>query len=283
MKVVLIGSNGLLGCAIRKSLQDLDVKTLLLTHKSFDIRNTADYQIMQDFQADVVINTAAYLGVEPCEKNSLDAFDINTRAVRDLAKFCEKNNMLFVQISTDGIFDGLEGNYNEDAHPKPVNMYGLTKYNAERFVEIICSKYYIFRIPILFGERENQGNIFIEKMYNLYLQGNKQLKIADDIINRPSYSNDIAKYIINIVLQQEEYGIYHLFNSGEKASLYDFAREFFSAKGINDVELIQAKASDFSYNEIGVKPLDTTLTTKRDNNLRDWKEAMQEYCKLLKG
>jgi len=277
MKIALIGSNGLLGSSIKKHLKQVGIDTLLLTHDKFEITNVKDYEVIREFQADVVINTAAYLGVECCEERPLDAFSINTKAVGDLARFCNTEDIVLVQVSTDGVFDGTSGNYNENSNPKPVNLYGLTKYNAEQLVINLCKKYYVFRIPILFGKRENTGNIFIEKMYSLYLNGHKELSIADDVINRPSYSCDIAKKLIDTVMEHNEFGLYHIFNGGPHASLYDFASEFFRLKGINNINLIKAKASDFSAGEKGVKPLDTTLDSVKLTPLRDWSSAMEEF------
>ena len=174
---------------------------------------------------------------------------------------------------------GKDGDYDEDSNPKPLNLYGLTKYNAEQLVLNLCEKYYIFRIPIMFGKRENSGNIFIEKMYSLYQNGNKELKIADDVINCPSYSIDVSKKIADILLSEMEFGIYHVFNGGEKGSLYKFAVEFFKFKDIKDIKIIRAKADDFSMNEKGLRPLDTTFKTIKIEPLRDWREALNEFCK----
>lgn len=277
MRVALIGSNGLLGSALKHELQKNGIESLFLTHNVFDVCDTKDYQKILDFQADVVINTAAYLGVEPCEENCLDAFSLNVKAVKDLANFCEKNGISLAYISTDGVFDGTKGDYTEDSVPNPLNMYGLTKYNGELMTKNLVSKYYIFRIPILFGKRGNEGNIFIEKMYSLYAKGKKELKIADDVINRPSYNVDIASKIVEIIVKKMQYGIYHIYNGGEKASLYDFALEFFKQKKITDIKIERAKASEFAVNEKGKKPLNTTLSSKKIEPLRDWKFAMKEY------
>lgn len=277
MKVVLIGSTGLLGRAIKDELENKNVDSLFLTHENFDVMNIADYKQILDFQPDIVINTAAYLGVEPCENNPLEAFQLNCKAVEDLANFCEAHGFGLAYISTDGVFDGQDGDYTEDSMPNPINMYGLTKFNGELMARNLCNKHYIFRIPILFGERKNQGSIFIEKMYDLYKNGKKELKIADDVINRPSYNKDIAKKIVNLITCKSEFGIYHIHNSGEKASLYDFAVEFFKQKGIKDIKIDRAKAADFAKNEVGKKPLNTTIRSNKIEPLRDWKEAMVEY------
>lgn len=279
MRIALIGSNGLLGSSIKKILAYKKIDTLLLTHENFEITDSSTFETIFQYKPDILINTAAFLGVEPCEKNPIKAFNINTKAVGDLARLCNNTNVIFVQISTDAVFDGIRGDYNELSTPNPINLYGLTKYNAEQLVKALCNKYYIFRLPILFGQRENIGNIFVDKIYNLYKEGKKEFKIADDVINRPSYSKDIANKLVEILLSKKDYGIYHIFNDGNKASLYDFAKEFFQAKNIHDVLINKAKADDFSRNELGKKPLNTSLNSIKIAPLRDWKEAMKEYCK----
>ena len=279
MKIAIIGSNGLLGSALKKLLNKENMEYIPFTHDDLEIANEKDFDKITKNNINIIINTAAFLGVEPCEANPSKAFEINTNAVANLARFCNNNDITLVQISTDAVFDGKDGNYDEDSYPNPINMYGLTKHGGELMTKNLCSRYYIFRIPILFGKRENKGAIFIEKMYNLYKNGNKNLKIADDIINRPSYSNDIANGIINILKLKKEYGIYHLYNDG-KASLYEFAYEFFKQKGIKDIKIERAKAADFARNELGKKPLNTCMISNKIKPLRDWKEAMNEYIKM---
>lgn len=279
MKVALIGSNGLLGSAIKNELLKLNIECLFLMHNNFQIEKNNSYVILDQFKPNIIINTAAYLGVEPCETNPMKAFEINTVGVASLARYCEDSSIVLVQISTDGVFDGNRGNYTENDKPEPINIYGLSKYNAEQLVGNLCKKYYIARIPILFGNRENIGNIFIEKMYSLYLNEKSDLRISDDIINRPSYSVDVASMIVKLFMDNYEYGIYHIFNGGQLASLYDFAKAFFHEKGIQDIVLSRAKACEFAKNEIGLKPLNTSLASIKIQPLRDWQDGLKEYIR----
>jgi len=278
VKIALIGSSGLLGSALKKALYAADIQALCLTHCDFDLLDPDDFKIFLDFNPDIVINTAAYLGVEPCEVYYSEAFALNVKAVENLANFCQKNAICLVYISTDGVFDGYRGGYHEKSTPNPLNLYGLTKYGGELMTQNLCEQHYIFRIPILFGTRENKGNIFIEKMFALYTSGKKELKIADDVINKPSYADDIAQQMVKILISALPHGIYHLFNGGEDASLYDFACEFFAQKRVNDICIMRAKASDFADSEQGKKPLNTTLTSIKVEALRDWRIAMKDYC-----
>ncbi|WP_035587183.1 SDR family oxidoreductase [Hippea jasoniae] len=282
MKVCVIGANGLVGNAIVDKLNSLGIECLPLLHRDFDITHIDDFEKIESFCPDIVINTAAYLGVEPCEANPTKAFEVNSLAVKNLAVFCEENGYVLAQVSSDAIFDGKNPPYDENSTPNPLNMYGLTKFNGELMVRNLCSKYYIFRIPILFGKRKNRGNIFIEKMYNLYKSGKKVLNIADDIVSMPSYNVDVAVKMIEIVINRLEFGIYHIFNGGDGASLYDFAKQFFTLMGIDDVTINRAKAKDFSKYEKGKKPLDTRLTSNKLEPLRNWKEALEDYVEKEK-
>lgn len=278
MKIAIIGSNGVVGCGLVHAINKRDnIQGLFLTHSNFEITDPKSYNILIDNKVDVVINTAAFLGAEPCENNPMEAFRVNSSAVSDLAKFCGANGIILAQVSTDGLFDGKNGKNDEDVIPNPINMYGLTKYNAEIFAKNYSPKHYIFRIPILFGPRKNNGNIFIEKMYNLYIGGKKEIKVTDNMVSNPSFSYDVAEKMVQIIEQNMEYGVYHIFNNGE-GSLFDFASAFFEYKGIKDISLQPVSASYFMAQEKATKPLYTSLVSKKIAPLRDWKEALKDYC-----
>ena len=256
MKYFVIGSTGMMGSAIKRKKNGDDI-FFFENHGTLELKNRE--KVMERIviaKPDVVINTAAYLGIDPCAENPSEAFSINAKAVKDLAEICKQLDICLLHFSTDAVFDGKKGDYYSEADvPNPLNMYGMTKYMGELFVKNICSKHYIIRIPILFGTRENNGSIFIEKMYGLVLSGKKELRISDDIFSCPSFSDDIAEEILKLVKSGADHGLYHLKNEG-KASLYDFATTFFDKLGLQ-INVKRAKASDFSKNEKDVKPLDT--------------------------
>jgi len=231
---------------------------------------------------DVVINASAMVGVGPCSSYPLKAFAINTKAVKDLAEICDQMDVCLVHLSTDGVFDGRKDDYyTEDNSPNPLNVYGVTKYMGEIFIKNICKKYYIFRIPILFGMRENQRTSFLENMYNSVLSGQKELNIADDEISCPSYSDDLARGILMLIESGREYGLYHLKNEGV-ASLYEFSRTFFQKVGL-DIIIRRAKASDLFEKDRDLKPLNTSIRSVKIEHLRDWRDAMDDYVMQLKN
>ena len=282
MKILLIGSTGLMGTALQSEKSETS-HIIPKDHTTLEIKDINQVRMALDEEKpDYVINTSAYLGVEPCAENPGDAFAVNTEAVRNLAKLCNERDICLVHFSTDSVFDGSKGAlYTEDDLPNPLNLYGMTKHMGDLFVQNLCRKHYIIRIPILFGPRRNNGSIFIDKMYQRVLSGANELRIADDVISCPSFSNDIAQGVYEIIASDKDYGLYHLKNEGV-ASLYGFAKIFFEKMDI-PVRLSRAKAADFSANETEAKPLNTAICSLKTDHRRPWQEAMDDYINILKA
>jgi dTDP-4-dehydrorhamnose reductase len=281
MKIVVIGSTGMIGSAIKR-FQSSDDIYFLETHQTFDITKRGQMEIvLREKQPDVVINTAVFLGVDPCADDPKKAYSVNANGVKDLAELCYLLDICLVHISSNAIFDGRKGDfYTEHDHPNPINTYGKTKYIGDQAVMEKCEKYYIFRFPILFGTRENKGNIFIEKMYDLANSGKACIKVADDVTSSPSFSDDLAREILRLIKTDLAYGVYHLKNEG-CASLFDFASEFFKQFASN-VKIERAKAADFIAVEKENKPLNTSIKSVKIDHLRDWREAMTDYIVQFK-
>lgn len=99
-KIYITGSKGYLGQKLMDVLQS-----------EFIIKGS-DKEI-ESFSPDILINAAAYADYKECEKNPVITEKINVKGVENLAEICVYNNIKFVQISTDFIFDGKKGYYKE--------------------------------------------------------------------------------------------------------------------------------------------------------------------------
>ena len=117
-------------------------------------------------------------------------------------------------------------------------------------------------------------------MFNLVQSGKKELHIADDVISCPSYNEDIAAGVMDIIEAEKEYGLYHLKNEGS-ASLYEFASAFFEKLAI-PVKIYRAKAKDFSEKENAIKPLNTSIRSMKIPHLRNWQMAMDDFTVKFK-
>jgi len=76
----------------------------------------------------VVIHTAAMTSAMECEKDWGRTYDVNVRAVSDLITHCRRFDAKFVLLSTDLVFEGRRGNYEELDDCFPVNRYGKSKH-----------------------------------------------------------------------------------------------------------------------------------------------------------
>jgi len=276
-KILLLGHTGKMGLAIEEVFKD---DYLIIGKNSKDF-NACDFdsvkKIIEENKPDIVINTVAKLGIDPCELEPDLAFKINTLYPKFLAELSNKFNFLLIHFSTDAVFrDKKSGYYTEKDSPFPLNVYGFTKFGGDCFVLNYAKRFYIFRVSLLFGPSIKK-NQFVEKMLEK-IKTQKVLKVSSDIIISPTYSIDVAREIKRIIKNRYKYGLYHIANKG-KASLYDVIKEI--VKNLNiDIEVKKASYKDFEY--IGIKNTYTPIKSKKLKPLRDWRLAIKDYCKRIK-
>ncbi|MFH0826611.1 MAG: NAD(P)-dependent oxidoreductase [Candidatus Omnitrophota bacterium] len=277
-KVLLLGSTGKMGTALMRVFQD-DYPIIGKNSRDFDATDLAQVaRLIEESQPKVVLNTVAFLGIDPCEQDPMRAFKINTLYPKYLAELSKEKGFLLVHFSTDAVFsDQQEGFCKEGDTPCPLNVYGLTKYGGDCFIQTITKEFYIFRVSILFGETSKETQ-FVEKMLKIIKSGQKVLKIADDIISSPSYSKDIAKEARRILEMKLPFGLYHIGNEG-RASLFNLMQEIVRNLGL-DVRVERCSYKDFPF--IGVKNTCTPLESQKLKPLRPWQEAVKEYCSHIK-
>lgn len=271
-KILLLGHTGKMGLALNKILCD-DYEIIGKNSQDFDASNFEKVkEMVKEVQPDILINTVAFHGIDPCEKEPEKALAINTLHTKLLAELSNELDFLLVHFSTDAIFNNQKDkSYVESDTPKPINLYGFTKYGADCFIQSIAKKYYVVRYSLLFGKNP-RNNQLIEKMTKKINEG-EEISMADDITCSPSYSIDIAKEVKRILKSSLPYGVYHVVNEG-KATLYDIMVEV--SKTLNsDINIKKASFRDF--NHLAMKNTDTLLTSEKINALRSWKEAIKDY------
>ena len=274
-KVLVLGNTGKMGNAIEHSLKS----TYLVSGKNrdnFDAMNLDSVKAIIDSESpDYVINTVAFMGIDPCEIEPDKAIKINTLYPKFLAELSNERKFTLIHFSTDSVFSGRKkGFYVESDVPDPINIYGLTKYGGDCFIQAIANKYYILRLSVLFGKSSSEQ--FVEKML-IKLKNGESLKIADDIVSSPTYSLDVADRLLEIIKSKYPYGLYHTINFGQ-ASLYELMQEIVKTLAIRSI-VAKGSYRDFPY--VGNKNLFTPLISEKLPPLRDWKDAIKDYCESL--
>ena len=223
MKILITGSNGLLGQKLLHKLrQDFSVE-LMATSKGenrvsikegytyFDLditNNDAVAKFISIEKPQVVINTAAMTNVDLCEDEKKDCDALNVEAVRYLADACAMIDTHLIQISTDFIFDGEDGPYKEEDKPNPLSYYGLSKLKSEQLLQAHSVKWTILRTIIVFGVGENlsKGNIVL--WAKGALEKGDPLNIIDDQFRAPTLAEDLADICI-LAAKKKALGIFN--------------------------------------------------------------------------
>ena len=237
MKILITGSNGLLGQKLLHKLRQNYSVQLIATSKGenrvsekegytyFDLditNNDAVAKLIASEEPQVVINTAAMTNVDLCEDEKQACDALNVDAVRYLADACEKIASHLIQISTDFIFDGENGPYTEEAIPNPLSYYGLSKFKSEQLLQVHSVKWTILRTIIVFGvgEKLSKGNIVI--WAKDALEKGDSLNIIDDQFRAPTLADDLADICI-LAAKKKAFGI---FNASGKdiMSIYEIVK-----------------------------------------------------------
>ena len=270
MKILVTGANGMLGQDLCPILEDEGHEVVETDIKNLDITDFKTVQnVLKNEKPDVVIHCAAYTNVDLAEEELEKARLINAKGTENVAKVCSEINSELVYISTDYVFDGKKQSpYEPDDKINPLNNYGLTKFEGEKFVEKYCEKYYVVRTSWLYGIH---GKNFVETM--LALKDKEELRVVDDQIGCPTWTVELANGIVEL-LDGAEYGIYHICGSGQ-TSWHGFAKKIFEFAGLK-VNLIPCKTLDLP------RPAKRPSNSVMDNEgfCRKWEVALKDYLSL---
>lgn len=255
-RILICGANGLLGQRLSLMLStqsDYEVlntsversfvyDNMLFDYNQLDITNRSDVKsLASSFQPNVILNAAAATNVDWCESNREEAWKTNVIAVENLVDAARKVSAKLIHISTDYIFDGKNGPYDEHAQPRPIGYYGKTKLASENALVASGIPYVILRTNVLYG-----SGIGIKSNFALWvinnLKAGKQIRVVDDQIGNPTFVGDLALAMIKSFELNRE-GIFHIGGS-EQLSRYDFAVKAAIVFGLESSLIQRIKTSE---------------------------------------
>ncbi len=293
MKILITGSNGLLGQKLIKLLAANNNVELLATSKgenrikdkegyqyqSLDITNKEEVlNVVDGFNPDAIINTAAMTNVDACESDKELCWDLNVNAVKYFIEASEKNNSHLIHLSTDFIFDGEQGPYKEVDQPNPLSYYGESKYEAEKLLAASNIKWSIARTIIVYGIVDDMSRSNIVLWAKEALEKGNPLTIVDDQFRSPTLAEDLAMGCYLIAEKQAE-GIYHL--SGKNVmSIIDLVYKVADFYGLDKSIVTPIKSA--SLNQAAKRPPKTGfILDKAVNDLGYNPVSFEEGLKTL--
>jgi len=280
MTIAVFGADGQLGRDLLDTLAPHNPVPFDLPDADITDRRTV-MRLLAEHRPDWVVNSAAMTHVDRCESEHEQAMRVNAIGAGHLADACAEFGARLVHISTDYVFDGLKsGPYVETDTPRPINVYGISKFAGELYVRRALDAHYIVRSSGLYGThpcRGKDGRNFVDTMLALAEQ-HDELKVVVDEVLTPTFTLDLARQIARMIDAVPPPGIYHATNDGE-CSWHEFAKEIFEQAGRN---VRVAKTTSAEWGAPARRPANSVLANAALDAagldiMPPWRDALSRY------
>lgn len=226
MKVLVTGANGLLGQHLIRQLVEEGKFTIHatgkgesrlpygagngITYHKLDLTDFKKAQaLVEKISPHIIIHAAAMTQPNECAADKTACWKTNVGVTRALVKGAQKAKSYFIYVSTDFVFDGAEGPYDEHANPNPVNDYGESKLLGEEIVEMSGLHWAIVRTVLVYGDKVPGGRPNFVLWVKDKLNAGESIKVVNDQYRTPTYVDDLAKGIL-LILMKHAKGVYHI-------------------------------------------------------------------------
>jgi dTDP-4-dehydrorhamnose reductase len=292
MRVMITGSAGMLGSAVYPAFvaaghdvvaSDLEPREMAgLPMGRLDVRVHAEVaDAVERSRPDLVLHLAAETDLEVCEADPDHAYLTNTIGTQNAAVACQAGGIPLVYISTAGVFDGEKEDapYDEFDQPRPINVYGRSKYEGELLVMRLVPRHFVIRAGWMVGGIDRDHK-FVAKVIDQLKAGATTIRAVTDKLGTPTYTQDFAKNLLELI-ETPFYGRYHMASLGE-GSRYDVARAIVEFYGRADVSVVPVTSEVFAEEYPAPRPRSEMmrnymLELRGMNRMRPWREALREY------
>jgi dTDP-4-dehydrorhamnose reductase len=234
-KVLVTGANGQLGKTFKAlSGKITSLKWVFEEKKGLNIADfeETDRKIAQ-IAPDVVINCAAYTAVDQAESDREKAYEINSKAVENLARICQERSVFLVHYSTDYVYHNELNRPLRETDPcNPKGVYASSKWAGEMSALRLCKSTAVLRTSWVYSP---YGKNFVKTMLELS-EKMDEISVVEDQIGAPTNTEDLARATVEIIREyfngdaDSVTGVFNYSNSGV-ASWYDFAVAVFDLAG----------------------------------------------------
>jgi dTDP-4-dehydrorhamnose reductase len=159
--------------------------------------------------------------VDQCETEKEACWQQNVSAVQYLVEAAEKHKSFLIHLSTDFIFDGKGGPYDEMAKPAPLSYYGESKLAAEKIVLKCKAKWAIARTVLVYGVAHDMSRSNIILWVKKNLEDGKTIQVVNDQFRTPTLAEDLAMGCY-LIMENGAKGIYNI-SGKEMLTPYEMA------------------------------------------------------------
>lgn len=292
--ILITGANGLLGQKLVEQLIHRGTFDVLATgrgkcrlprdwkgyiYSQMDITDQDQVnRVIDNSRPAVVIHCASMTNVDQCETDRDACFSQNVEAVDFIVQACKRHNSHLIHLSTDFIFDGKTGPYDELDAANPINFYGLTKLESENMVRQSGIDWTIVRTGLVYGISYDMSRSNIVLWVKGALENGKDLTLVTDQFRTPTLAEDLAEGCI-LIAEQKATGIYNI-SGNDYLTPYDMAIETARFFGLDASKIHKSDSTQFS--QTAKRPLKTGfIIDKAVANLGYSAHSFKEGIELL--
>tara|TARA_B100001175_G_scaffold48115_1_gene37531 strand:+ start:42 stop:893 length:852 start_codon:yes stop_codon:yes gene_type:complete len=278
MNVLVTGANGQLGHEFKNTAPKSDFEFYFADENELDITKKNDIlNYTSNYKIKFILNCAAYTDVNGSESNKELAIKINSEAIKNLVEICEEQKLKMIHFSTDYVYNSESLDpIKEGKNVDPINYYGYSKREGEKFIEDSSSESIIIRTSWLYS---NYKNNFVKTIINKG-NNNEKIYVVNDQFGCPTYAKDLVNVILSIIESEikPKYKIYNFSNEGF-TNWYDFAKKILQLKKINSLII---PVNSENYRTVAKRPRYSVTDKSRikdifNVNIRNWEEALEEF------
>nr|WP_294858190.1 SDR family oxidoreductase [uncultured Fluviicola sp.] len=295
MKILITGSNGLLGQKIVKRCLKHNIPFVATSkganrnpecpgdrYISLDLLQTDEvHQLVLDQKPTAIIHTAALTNVDYCEEHPEECHQVNVISTQVLYEAAKSVQAHFELVSTDFVFDGENGPYKEEDPVNPLSVYAQSKVDAEHLLLADPEDYKnwsIARTIIVYGTGFglSRSNMILWAMEAL--PKGELMKLVDDQFRAPTWADDLAYGCVEII-KRNQTGIFHLSGPAPRA-IDQIVKEVGKALGLSDLKI--ETISSTTLNQAAKRPPRTGFDLLKAEKLLDYHPMdIQETIPLL--
>ena len=234
-RILVTGISGFLGRYVARSLKDHSA--VLGTYHSHQTAlngcelaclDVADAEgvraVFRRFRPDVVVHTAALGDVDACERHPDEAHRVNVQGTESIARAAVEVGARLIYISTDQVYDGVKGHYDEVDVALPLMVYGRTKLEGEHRVATVCRDAVVLRLALMYGWGTPTRLNFVDWLAE-QLHAGQEVPLFVDQFRTPLFVAQAAEAVGRLIEAPEVRGVFNL-GGGERVNRYAFGLKF---------------------------------------------------------
>ncbi len=218
---------------------------------------TAVDQLLDRLSPDWVFYPAGLSWVDLCERESERCFFENVHLPAAVAARAARQGAGVVYFSSEYVFDGAAGPYDETAPPRPINVYGHSKLAAEQELFNVDTAVVLVRTTVVYGSDFQQKN-FVHQLLSKLRRG-EPILVPSDQVSTPTYNFDLAAASVECAMRSVT-GVINLVGP-DRLDRYAFALAACRIFGLDERLVVPRPTAELG--QLAPRPLNAGLINER--------------------